>query len=341
MAYVGYSCSPGQGKLDRLSRAPLWFSQYTALMAKRFHYTKRRLLALVIQNILPLFVLGMSLLIAHLLQTVPDPPPIELTPNLLFSINKNNYLFAAGYSNNQTDKYIQTLFQPCGVGGHSTSADPSKCFPNNSYNASSAYLCPDPPLHSALCTCSANCSSPVPFPPQPSCYNGTGTGSRVQNLTMSFDPNDPNAGDETITNYLLQSKQSFVQQRYGGLSFGLVRSEVDESLDPETIPFLAVREAAKVWYSLKSYHSQPSFINVMNNALMRGELGPDKQQSQYGGLVRLPYVCVCVCVGGWVGVCVSNLITCDCVCVCVCAGFKTISHPFPTSDLWKINYAIK
>ncbi len=297
MAYVGYSCSPGQGKLDRLSRAPLWFSQYTALMAKRFHYTKRRLLALVIQNILPLFVLGMSLLIAHLLQTVPDPPPIELTPNLLFSINKNNYLFAAGYSNNQTDKYIQTLFQPCGVGGHSTSADPSKCFPDNSYNASSAYLCPDPPLHSALCTCSANCSSPVPFPPQPSCYNGTGTGSRVQNLTMSFDPNDPTAGDETITNYLLQSKQSFVQQRYGGLSFGLVRSEVDESLDPETIPFLAVREAAKVWYSLKSYHSQPSFINVMNNALMRGELGPDKQQSQYGGLVRLPYVCVCVCVG--------------------------------------------
>ena len=266
-------------------------------------------------------MLGLSLLIAHLLQTVTDPPPIELTPNLIFSINKNNYIFAGGYNSNETDKYIQTLFQPCGIGGHSTSADPSKCYHDDSYNASSAYYCPNYPPHTPLCTCSQGCNTSVPFPPQPSCYNGTGTGSRVQNLTTSFDPNNPFAADETLTNYLLQSKQAFVQQRYGGLSFGLVRSEVDESLDAESKPFLAVREAAKVWYSLKSYHSVPSFVNVMNNALMRGELGANKQQSQYGVWVWCVSVCVCVCVCGVCGgvVCVCGVCGCGCVvCVCVC-----------------------
>ncbi len=281
-------------ELDRLSNMPLWFSQFAALTVKRFHYTRRRLLALLIQNALPFVLLIFSLLIAHSLQSVSDPPPILLTPDYLFAVNKENYLFASGYSSNATDKYVETLFQPCGVGGYSTSGDRGQCFHDNSYNASSSYSCFNDSLSDYLCTCTGGCDVWAdPLTPS-QCYNGTGSGSRVQDLRLTLDPTNGSLSDMALTEYLLRTKQSFLQKRYGGISFGLEREEVDKSLDSDSTPFLAVREAAKVWYSLKAYHGMPAFVNVMNNALMRGELGAGKQQWQYG-----EYVCVC---GGGVSV---------------------------------------
>ncbi len=275
--------SPDTDDLDRLSGFPLWCSQFIALTVKRFHYTRRRLVALVIQNALPFVLLIFSLLIAQSLQNVSDPPPIQLTPDYLFAVNEDNYLFAGGRSSNATDKYTQTLFQPCGVGGYYASGDPGHCFHDNSYNVSSDYECVDAPASEYECSCESECVPWGASPLVPSrCYNGTGSGSRVQDLRLTFDPANPLNLDQMLTEYLIHTKQSFVQKRYGGISFGLERQEVDESLDSDSTPFLAVREAAKVWYSLKGYHSMPAFVNVMNNALMRGELESGAEQSQYG-----------------------------------------------------------
>ena len=104
---------------------------------------------------------------------------------------------------------------------------------------------------------------------------------------------------ESFTEYLLRSKNSFIEKRYGGLTFGHTKTEVDPSVDEinadsnSSLPFLATRSAAKVWYSLKAYHAMPTYINVMNNAILRANLDEDKDPARYGESLC---VCVCMCV---------------------------------------------
>lgn len=263
-------------------------------MVKRFHYTKRRYIVLSIQNVFPFIVLALSLLIAHNLQTVPDPPPLELSPNLFFTKSLNNYVFVGGSQANDTTSIIDTLFRPCGVGGHQlgSSTDPnSTC----NYHSNRPTTCPPStyPQQQYSCTCPNLCRrDTVPFPFQnspPQCYNGTVTGSRIQNLTsMSNNISDPEVLYKTFTDYLIRSKNSFIEERYGGLSFGHVNDEVDPEVDlvnadsNTSLPFLASHSAAKVWYSLKGYHAMPTYINVMNNAILRANLDKDKDPAKYG-----------------------------------------------------------
>ena len=294
----------GKGSSEqRLSGLKLWLSQFCALIVKRFHYTKRRYIMLSIQNILPFMVLALSLLIAHNLQTVPDPPPLELSPNLFFVKSPENYIFVGGSERNDTSPITETLFKPCGAGGHQlgSSTDPkSPCYYGNK-----PMTCP-PILNQYICTCEhdgcQNDSVPFPFqsPAQlPQCYmyNSTDTESRIQNLSSIFiNTSDPEMDYESFTEYLLRSKNSFIEKRYGGLTFGHTKTEVDPSVDEinadsnSSLPFLATRSAAKVWYSLKAYHAMPTYINVMNNAILRANLDEDKDPARYG-----ESLCVCVC----------------------------------------------
>ncbi len=261
----------------------MWWTQFIALIVKRFHYTKRKLFALLIQNVLPAVIITITLLVARGLQTIPDPPPLELSPGQWFSVNRDNYLFIGGYYTEETSKYVDTFFQPCGIGGHQTSDDFSGCFQGNGdYISGYSYPCAGNPSHKYICTCHNGtdvlCNDPGFFPIQaPICFNGTGTGSRVQNLTRKFDSNDPISADQDLATYLLRSQQTFIQRRYGGVSFGY---DIDISIEDKGL-FLAANNMAKVWYSLKGYHAVPTYINVANNALMKAHLEKDKQ-SQYG-----------------------------------------------------------
>ena len=269
---------------------------------------------LSIQNLLPFLVLALSLLIAHNLQTVPDPPPLELSPDLFFAKSTDNYIFVGGSLTNDTLPIVDSLYKPCGVGGHllGSSTDPkSSCHYSNEPApcSQSSY-----PQHQYICTCEESCQNDsVSFPFQdrlPSCYNGTVTGSRIQDLTTMSNSSDPETMYAVLTEYLLRSKNAFIEKRYGGLTFGHEKSEVDPQVDEinadpnSTLPFLSTHSAAKVWYSLKGYHAMPTYINVMNNAILRANLDKDKDPAKYGVSWSV-YECVCVH-------------ACMCVCVCVC-----------------------
>ena len=93
---------------------------------------------------------------------------------------------------------------------------------------------------------------------------------------------------KTLTAYLLRTNADYIEKRYGGVSFGHMRSEVNESvdaynlLDSESWPFLATRQAAKVWHTFKGYHALPSYLNTMSNSILRANLPEDVHQSSYG-----------------------------------------------------------
>ena len=248
------------------------------------------------QFIFPLAIILLGLGISRSLQITDDLPPLELSPDLFFHNSKLNYLFLGGHNTSETEIYYDTLYRPCGVGAHAT-GDPSfrdRCSKKEVLDCTNL---DDYPQDQFRCTC-ANCSDHTLFealhPPHqpPQCYNGTITGTRLQNVTAtSYDPKDPEPMYRSLTAYLLRSKNSFIETRYGGLSFGHFREEIDPYVDVlnresnDSLPFLATHSAVKVWFSLKGFHALPTYLNTMNNALLRGTMGPETDPLKYGKLI--------------------------------------------------------
>ena len=90
--------------------------------------------------------------------------------------------------------------------------------------------------------------------------------------------------------YLLGTKSDYIEARYGGTSFGHIRSEVNESLDARNMvegddwPFLATRQAAKAWHTYKGYHALPAYVNTLSNAILRAYM-PESAESEVGKLI--------------------------------------------------------
>ncbi len=289
----------GSGLVDTNNRHTyfhLWILQFYALLVKRVLYTKGALVALAVQNLFPLVVIILALTIARFLQFVPDPPELELSPHLFFAKSQYNYMFVGGNYSNGTSPMIDSLFRPCGI----AASDAAHCYHSNNLSTAPPQQCPvdDYPQNQYSCSCPQFCSNGSETnytlfnsSDLPSCYNGTVTGSRVLNVTTHDDDDDDvDSAFYYLHDYLLRSTNSFIEQRYGGLSFGHSKQEVDAGVDVSnsdpstTLPFLATHSAAKAWYSLKGYHAMPAYLNAMNNAILRSHLVNVSQDSlwEYG-----------------------------------------------------------
>uniref|UniRef100_A0A8C1KJ38 Zgc:172302 n=1 Tax=Cyprinus carpio TaxID=7962 RepID=A0A8C1KJ38_CYPCA len=149
----------------------------------------------------------------------------------------------------------------------------------------------------------------------PDCPEGAGgipppqmksmTGDFLQNLTGR------NISDYLIKTYpqilkkSLKTKKWVNEFRYGGFSLGAKSSQaVDEphyledfalffllqngSLDqllqrlPDVLTGLTSQNNVKVWFNNKGWHAMASFVNIMNNGLLRANLPPDAERRKYG-----------------------------------------------------------
>ncbi|CAL1285568.1 unnamed protein product [Larinioides sclopetarius] len=86
--------------------------------------------------------------------------------------------------------------------------------------------------------------------------------------------------------YYLYTTGLYRLRRYGAFSFGLVRDYVPQNFGKKAPPLfrkIAVRNIAKVWYNNKGYHSMPTYVNSLNNAILRANLPKSKgYPSAYG-----------------------------------------------------------
>ena len=272
--------------------------QFYAVLVRRVLHTRGAVVALLVQNVLPLFLIVVGLVIAMALQRVPDAPQLELSPHMFFSSADYNYMFVGGDYNNVTAPMADSFFRPCGVGAHTVdlATDPtSQCYQDNLWQPwehecpssnypQSQYSCQCPADVVSSCNRSNLVSGSVPV-----CFNGTGTGTRVLNVTES----DMEDFSGELQDYLLGSTFSFVRERYGGVSFGHAREDVAEDVDqlnsdPSlTLPFLATYKSAKAWHTIKGYHAAPAFLNTLNNAILRASLTDVsvQEQAEFGEIV--------------------------------------------------------
>uniref|UniRef100_UPI00358F4AA8 ATP-binding cassette sub-family A member 2 isoform X1 n=1 Tax=Myxine glutinosa TaxID=7769 RepID=UPI00358F4AA8 len=82
-----------------------------------------------------------------------------------------------------------------------------------------------------------------------------------------------------VSEYLLFTTDQYRLHRYGAITFGNVRKFIPQAFVdriPISLRKLAVRRAAQVYYNHKGYHSMPTYLNVLNNAILRANLPPSR-----------------------------------------------------------------
>jgi len=221
-----------------------------------------------VQNILPLIVIIIGLLISWSLTRVSDPPPLEFNPDAFFSVNKENYAIVSGNSHAYTEPFYDPIFSQCGFGpqtdSHRICNSSSYTYSLLNLTVSYDFSCSNgEPDVNVSCDCRMalhkdGCSirPPRPHPLHPYCVTLSNTKTtKLQDLRYGS-RNSP-YNDDIADVYVQWSQLQYAEQRYGGVHFGEERvhipAEVDEfydnpSNDPlNRLPVLAVRKFAKVW----------------------------------------------------------------------------------------------
>jgi len=225
-----------------------------------------------VQNLFPLTVIVMCLGITKLLTTIVDPPPLEFSPDVFFSVNKENYAIVSGHNKKHTEPFYNSVFQQCGFGPQSNAPKNCNNFSNfgnyvySSLNLSYNYdfSCDSSePDADVQCDCKywtgngTVCQNRPerPLPLRPYCHKSVYKKStKLQDLRYggSNSPYDEDKSDI----YVQWSRLQYLQQRYGGVHFGEERDHIppeldkfydDPSSDPlNQLPVLAVKKFAKV-----------------------------------------------------------------------------------------------
>uniref|UniRef100_A0A671VQ68 ATP-binding cassette sub-family A member 2 n=1 Tax=Sparus aurata TaxID=8175 RepID=A0A671VQ68_SPAAU len=82
-----------------------------------------------------------------------------------------------------------------------------------------------------------------------------------------------------VSEYLLFTSDRLRLHRYGGLTVGNIQKSIPASFGrkiPPMVRKIAVRRSAQVLYNNKGYHSMPTYLNVLNNAILRANLPSSK-----------------------------------------------------------------
>ncbi|XP_071948273.1 ATP-binding cassette sub-family A member 2-like [Antedon mediterranea] len=87
-----------------------------------------------------------------------------------------------------------------------------------------------------------------------------------------------NVDRRNITRYLLYTTNKYRLHRYGAFSVGNIRDYVPTAYQDMSAPEyrkIAVRNAAIAFHNHKGFHSMPTYINVLNNLILRANLNPE------------------------------------------------------------------
>ncbi|XP_071439608.1 phospholipid-transporting ATPase ABCA1-like isoform X2 [Hetaerina americana] len=282
---------------DTLSPNRLLCQQFTALLAKRFHRTKRNPKALFFEIVLPAIFVCLALVFTVFQPGLRQEPPLPLSPWLY---GPPNYVFFSNDNPSITNSTAQIL--EAGLLGDTGMG--AKCVVNDndrrdSYcHGKADHWDPKPSPHpgnysSPDCSCAIGSQQcPVgaggPHPPQAVAC----TGDYMLNMT-----------GRNISDWLVKTSKDYFKMRYGGFTFG-VKNNLTLStghlgtlfsnyfnnitqfteLINDTRDLLRnsdVYNNIKVWFNNKGWASSVSYMSAISNVVLRASLA-NENPSHYG-----------------------------------------------------------
>uniref|UniRef100_A0A3Q1IPV7 ABC transporter domain-containing protein n=1 Tax=Anabas testudineus TaxID=64144 RepID=A0A3Q1IPV7_ANATE len=275
----------------------LTWQQLRALFIKRWLYARRSRRGFFAQIVLPAVFVLLALLFSLIVPPFGKYPALQLQPWMY----GEQYTFFSNDApgNPEMENLLEALLDQPGFG--------TKCMETEEEDSSVSYSTwemfnrgnwsRDRP--SPECQCSTENIRRM----LPDCPQGAGglpppqikrlTGDILQNLTSY------NISDYLVKTYPQILKKRYLfnivnEMKYGGFSLGgratqtLSQIHDNSSLDhllkrlPEFLGRLNSQNNVKVWYNNKGWHAMVSFVNVMNNGLLRASLPPGPERGKRG-----------------------------------------------------------
>ncbi|KAG7503728.1 ATP-binding cassette sub-family A member 12 [Solea senegalensis] len=81
-----------------------------------------------------------------------------------------------------------------------------------------------------------------------------------------------------VQNYLVNTANDFIRNRYGGFEFGM---QLPSDLQMDVIQVPKNRTLSKVWFNPEGHHTMPAYMNSLNNLILRTNLPADKDPTKY------------------------------------------------------------
>nr|XP_033770847.1 phospholipid-transporting ATPase ABCA1-like [Geotrypetes seraphini] len=294
----------------------LIYRQFLALFIKRFHHARRSRKGFIAQVVLPAAFVCLSLIFSMVMPPFVEYPNLELQP-WMYGFQRT-FISNDDPANAQVSHVTDSLTDNPGFGTRCMRNDPIPnlpCImswmdwytPPVSESLSDIFLNGNWSMQnpSPSCRCSTP-QRPIMLPDCPVGAGGLPPLERLQNTTDLLE----NLMERNLTDYLLKTYQKFYKIRYGGISVGEVNSQVQKNSTEITYLFqelknlfniskgnttdqmlkdieilmkrLGTKHNVKVWFYNQGWHAIVSFINVANNAILRGNLPAWKTVKDYG-----------------------------------------------------------
>ena len=300
------------------SKLMLLTQQFRALLIKRFHRLKRYYRGLIAEFLLPLLFICLAILAISLLPNVDHWPALEINPWLTSETNDYpNYIFYSKYFNEKQDlnnlKIIEDVTNtfydkpsigtrcmsnhyiispntkqklPCDKFGYTIAQNES--VPQNIKDALSA-------VNYSYSNIAPSCSCSNGFPNCPIGSDGDVDYRNVSHLITTDTLVD--LTQRNISDWLLNTEFSkeYFQKRYGGFDFSNNMYEPDITVEASNIYTILTggtksyseSQKAKIWFNNKGYFSAVSYLNTLNNAILRSKLKKINTNLEKVGIIAI------------------------------------------------------
>ncbi|PFX16944.1 ATP-binding cassette sub-family A member 1 [Stylophora pistillata] len=211
--------------------------------------------------LLPAFFVCLAMLVSQI-RPVSEMPALELNTNMFLDLEPHEHYLAFALDDNGksalTQRMMDMLVEYPGVG--------TSCL-ENSCKRKPIKFSPAPKENASTLQCDCHSTGTAKCPagaggPRPSQWHSF-TGDKLQNMT-----------GRNMTDYLLKTYHNFIRKRYGAVTLGDNFRNLPASFSQSNVSYLRrifKRHNAKAWYNTKGYHAAPTFLNVLNNVILRGK----------------------------------------------------------------------
>ncbi|XP_066919865.1 ATP-binding cassette sub-family A member 2-like [Clytia hemisphaerica] len=284
------------GTSSKINRNIERWQQFYALILKRFHHTKRNIKSLLTHIFLPGIFISIAMTVALSQPKANTYPKLVLSPTMFHPPPYHIPFSNSNPSSNISRKMEESLYLPSGISADCVLKNPNSTLREDftyRYLRENLKELFDPFCYQQVGR-KFNTELPEPISKSEQNFNISLTCNCTKNYQYKCDDGiegNPetfntvtrdtlhNIENRDFWTYLLQTSNSFKRRRYGALTFGDEQDVVPESVTQSKfsdIQKLYAKETARVWFNNKGFHAMPTYINAMDNALLRAMLPPEK-----------------------------------------------------------------
>uniref|UniRef100_A0A8C7RUZ8 P-type phospholipid transporter n=1 Tax=Oncorhynchus mykiss TaxID=8022 RepID=A0A8C7RUZ8_ONCMY len=276
--------------------------QFVALIWKRFLYARRSRKGFFAQIVLPAVFVCIALVFSLIVPPFGKYPSLELEPGMY----EEQFTFISNDApeDADTNKLLGALTNYDGFGSLCNSPhapcntlDDEWAIPEVPESVRDIFMNGNWSMENPSPLCECSCEGRKKMLPE--CPAGAG-GLPPPQVKISDQGTLQNLTGRNISDYLVKTYAQIIGKRYGGFSLGARNSQllppgddIDQAiseirrrfhlerlLPPNLCPVTS--DPIQIWFNNKGWHSIGSFLNVMNNGILRASLPAGQDSSKYG-----------------------------------------------------------